>query len=28
VEPDGKGGMKLVVVYPPQFATGQAKLGQ
>ncbi len=28
VEPDGKGGMKLVVVYPPQFATAQAKLGQ
>jgi branched-chain amino acid transport system substrate-binding protein len=28
VEPDGKGGMKLVVVYPSQFATGQAKLGQ
>lgn len=28
VVPDGKGGMKLVVVYPSQFATGQAKLGQ
>lgn len=28
VESDGKGGMKLVVVYPSQFATGQAKLGQ
>lgn len=28
VEPDGKGGMKLVVVYPPEFATGKPVIGK
>jgi branched-chain amino acid transport system substrate-binding protein len=28
VEPDGKGGMKLVVVYPPDLATGQPVIGR
>ncbi len=27
-EPEGKDGMKLVVVYPPDLATGHAKLNQ
>ena len=28
VEPNGKGGIKLVVVYPPDLATGQAVIGK
>jgi len=28
VEPDGKNGMKIVVVYPPELATGKAVLGE
>jgi branched-chain amino acid transport system substrate-binding protein len=28
VAPDGKGGMKLVVVYPPDLATGQPVIGK
>ncbi len=28
VEPDGKGGIKLVVVYPPDLANGQAVIGK
>jgi branched-chain amino acid transport system substrate-binding protein len=28
VEPDGKGGMKFVVVYPPDLATGQPVIGK
>ena len=28
VEPDGKDNMKIVVVYPPDLATGKAQLGQ
>ena len=28
VEPEGKDGMKIVVVYPPRLATGKGVLGQ